>query len=233
MPYSRKSYPKKKSTVRRRPVSYRRPYRKSLPSMIKSIQMKNQETKHHITVQTEQSLSDLTSPGLVTTLNSLNQGVQQNQRVGNTVAPVGMDIRGHIHANSTGSGALVRILLIKKNSPGDNFLSDGFEDDNGNFAPATADVSAMYARVNNDKYKVIKNYVISLTGRGDGSGECFKTFKMWVNLRNQGIFKYDDAAIGCRNKDICLIALSRHPNNDDIGGSCEISYNSKFYFKDA
>lgn len=231
MPY-RKYTPKKKSPVRRSRPVYRRT-RRSLPSMIKSIQMKNQETKHHITVQTEQVLSELSSPALVTTLNSLSQGVQQHQRVGNTVSPIGMDIRGHAHANAIGSGALVRILLIKKNSPGDNFLSDGFEDDVGNFAPATADVRAIYSRVNADKYKVLKNYVIPLTGRGDGSGESFRTFKMWIPLKAMGAFKYDDSDIACRNKDITLIALARHPNNDDTGSSCELSYNSKFYFKDA
>lgn len=231
MPYARKPLPKKKpkTFLRRRPYSAR----KSLPAMIKSIQMKNQETKHHITVQTEQVLSELSSPALVTTLNSLSQGVQQHQRVGNTVSPIGMDIRGHAHANAIGSGALVRILLIKKNSPGDNFLSDGFEDDVGNFAPATADVRAIYSRVNSDKYKVLKNYVLSLTGRGDGSGESFRTFKMWIPLKTMGVFKYDDSDIACRNKDIVLIALARHPNNDDTGSSCELSYNSKFYFKDA
>ncbi len=228
MPYARKPMPKKKTYKKR---AY--PARRSLPAMIKSIQMKNQETKHHITVQTEQILSELSSPALVTTLNSLSQGVQQNQRVGNTTSPVGMDIRGHVHANAIGSGALCRIMVIKKNSPGDNFLSDGFEDDAGDFAPATADVRAIYSRVNADKYKVLKNYVITLTGRGDGSGESFKTFKMWIPLKAMGVFKYDDTAIACRNKDICLVALARHPNNDDTGSSCEITYNSKFYFKDA
>lgn len=230
MPYTKKPYkkPYKKTYKKKSPY-----VRKSLPSMIKSIQMRNQETKHHITVQTEQVLSELSSPALVTTLNSLSQGVQQHQRIGNVAAPIGMDIRGHAHANAIGSGALVRIMVIKKNAPGDNFLSDGFEDDVGNFAPATADVRAIYSRVNNDKYKVLKNYVLSLTGRGDGSGESFRTFKMWIPLSKMGVFKYDDSDISCRNKDICLIALARHPNNDDTGSQCELSYNSKFYFKDA
>lgn len=201
--------------------------------MIKRIQMKNQETKHHISVYTEQTISDLTSPATAYTLNTLSQGVQQNQRVGNIVTPVGMDIRGHCHANSVGSGALVRIIVYKKFSPQDNFLSDGFEDDSGNFAPATADVRAIYSRVNNDKYKVLKNYVLSLTGRGDGSGECSKLFKMWIPLKAMGVFKYDDNNIYCRNKDICILAISRHPNNDDTGGSVDFTFNSKFYFKDA
>lgn len=227
MPY-KKTY--KKSSKKK---TYARKGKTNLVSLIKRVTNKQAETKHHITVTTEQTLSELTSPALVTTLNSLSQGVQQHQRIGNVAQPIGMDIRGHVHANAIGSGAICRIMVIKKNSPGDNFLADGFEDDVGNFAPATADVRAIYARINKDKYKVLKNYVITLTGRGDGSGESFKTFKMWLPLKAMGQFKYDDSEVACRNKDICLIALARHPNNDDVGSACELSYNSKFYFKDA
>lgn len=191
--------------------------------------MKNQETKHSIVAVTENSMSELNSPTTTHILNRLAQGSTQSHRIGNSVMPVGIDIRGYVHSNSTGSGNLTRILVIQKNSPSDAFNNDGLEDNAGNFSPAARDVSSIFARVNTDKYRVLKNYVINTVG--SNAGDYFKTFKMWVPLK--GVMKYDDDALSCQNRDIILVAWTREPNNDDTTSQCELTFNSKFYFKDA
>jgi len=204
---------------------------KSLVSTIKKVVSDNSETKSTINVQTEQDYSTLTSPAVTYRLNDVVQGTDSHERVGDRITSKMIDIRGSIYSAHQ-QPIIHKLILLECNKQSDP-LDDLMENNQGVFAPAAQDLSAIYARMNTTKYKihatrVIRTGTVSSTAN---DANASKLFTMTCKVPNAVTF--DEGAFTPQKRVLRLIVFSRRADNDDtLGLRSELTFNSKFYFKD-
>ena len=233
MPFTRSSRKPqaKKSTYRRR-SSYRRPTA-SFATRVKAVVAKQSETKFNIKSLTESGVygTTLTSPTNYTILNALNEGFTENQRVGNKVAPMLLNIRGSVQSNSL-NPILTRLLIVETNSANDP-RNDLLEDNTGAVNPATSDLYAISARINTTKYKVLKQIVLKTGTYANHVGDFGGTQLFNETIKLKGVMEYEDGQTNCNKRSIVLVPIFREAQNDTTGGQVvELTWNSKFYYKD-
>jgi len=229
MPYtrSRKSYGRKPYAGK-----VRRTYRPSIAQVVKKEILKTAESKAKILHNTEfNNGSTLTSPTAVIDLNWLAEGPEEDQRIGNMVQPSRIDLRGCIKSNHH-SAMYHKIMVLEMNYQS-NPLDDLLEDNTGNYAPATQDLSAIFARINTTKYKVLATRTLK-TGLVSNQTDDFGGVAMYhINLPLKGKIYYEDALSFPQKRRIVMMCISREANNDTaLGHTVELTYNSKFYYKD-
>jgi len=230
MPYtrSRKNYKKKTPYAGK----MRRSYRPSLSALVKKEIMKTAESKAKILANTEfNNGSTLTSPTAVIDLNWLAEGTEEDQRIGNMVQPTRIDLRGCVKSNHH-SAMYHKIMVLEMNYQSDP-LVDLLEDNNGVYAPATQDLTAIFARINTTKYKVLATRTLK-TGLVSNQTDDFGGVSMFnINLPLKGKLFYEDALSFPQKRRMVMICISREANNDTaLGHTVELTYNSKFYYKD-
>lgn len=220
-PTTKRTY--KKRVYRKKPTN--------IKAIVKSVMKGETETKSHIVANTEFGYSTLTSPTGFFILNALSQGNDAHERDGNMIMPTRIDIRGQIQATHQ-EAIWYKILLLEHNSAR-NPINDLLEDDGGNFAPASKDLTAMYARMNTSKYRVLGSKMVK-TGTVSNTandGNAVKFFKMNVPLK--GKMYFDDGYDVPIKRQLSLLVFGRRANNDETTGlGFEFTFNSKFYFKD-
>lgn len=189
------------------------------------------ETKYKITPVTEVSLSTLTSPAGDNALNVIAQGNARNEREGNSIMPTFIDIRGQVQA--TNQEAVWYKLILLEKDVNDSPASDLFETDTGNVSGASQDLKAIYQRMNNHKYKILKTRILktgTVSNTANDSG-AVAMFHMKCPLKGKMIF--DDGVNAPQKRTLSLLVLARRANNDDTTGlTFEYTFNSKFYYKD-
>jgi len=114
----------------------------------------------------------------------------------------------------------------------DDPINDLLENNSAVFGAAGNDFSAIYSRVNTTKYKVLATRILK-TGHVGGLQQT-QTFNITANLKNQ-VFTYEGVTgnSACENKKIIIHYYSRRADNDEsLGTLGDMTFNSKFYFKD-
>lgn len=216
--YTRKS--------KRAPMKYA-----NLAKTVKNIMDKNTETKAHIAHNTEFSYSTLTSPSGFFTLNNITQGDTKHNREGAMIMPTRIDIRGQVQATNQ-EAVYYKVLLLEHNSAR-NPIDDLLENNAGNFAPAASDLTAIYARVNTGKYRVLasrmlKTGTVSSTANDANAVQFFN-----MNIPLRGKMYFDEGSNTPNKRQLSLLVFGRRANNDDTQGlAFEFTFNSKMYFKD-
>lgn len=234
MPFQRKS----QKSQAKKPTTYRRKnYRRPAPSFaarVKAVVNKQAETKFNIKSATETTAygNTLTSPTNYAYLNSLNEGFTENQRVGNKIIPMLLNIRGSIQSNSL-KPIISRILIVETNVANDP-RNDLLEDNTGSVNPATSDLYAISARINTTKYRVLKQIVLKTGTYANHVGDFGGTQLFNETIKLSGVMEYEDGQTACNKRAICLVPIFREAQNDPgiSGSEVELTWNSKFYYKD-
>lgn len=189
------------------------------------------ETKFGIVSVTESGVNSFSSPQATNNVLLNNPGVGSNvyQRTGNKIRVRRLDIRGHVELGDATKAHYVKVMVIKCNI-NDDPTTDMLEGQSSVYAPATADVSAIYARVNTTKYRVLASKVLTV---GTGSGFLTaKLFRFNINLKDMEV-RWDQGASAPENQ-LRIIYFARQCANDEgiTASTLEISWNSKMYYHD-
>lgn len=223
LPIKKNAIKLRKAIPRRKPLTIRKVVRQELNKV--------SETKYKITSVTEFAYNTIGSPSGFFTLNSIAQGDSRNARTGNAINPTFLDIRGQIQATHQ-EAIWYKIFLIEKNRNDDPTL-DLFETDTGDVAGPSQDLRAIYQRMNNHKYKILSTRVLktgTMSSTANDAG-AVAMFHMKMPLKGKHVF--DDGETVPEKKQLTLMVLGRRANNDDsLGLQFEVTFNSKFYFKD-
>ena len=229
------AYGKKPTKSYKPKMSKRKTYAKSAPSaaltrQVRQIVNKQAETKSHIVVGTEVTVSSLGSPAPanIIVLNFIAQSDAINGRSGNKITPTFLNVRGALHLSPDAATMWVRMLIIE-HDVSDDFATDGCETDLATFASTATDVSAIFARYNTTKYRILANQCVKLGHTQGYFGS--KLFNMNVKLK--GNMYFDQGQSIPTKRRIDLVVYNRRCDNDEsLGTSLEMSYNSKFYYTD-
>jgi len=198
-------------------------------AVVKQVVSRMAETKATIISGKEISTSSLTSPttAQIVALNTLSQGSPASSRVGTKVTPKYLDVRGSVHLNADPT-QVVKIMIIEHDI-GSDPLSELLENNSGDLAPAGEDLSAIYARINTTKFKVLASRVMTL---GQSIG-YYGTKLFHMNVKLSGQMYYDHNEVIPHKRQISLIWFNRQaPNDETTGVNVEFTYNSKFYYQD-
>jgi len=205
--------------------------KKTISKIVKKAITQAQETKNHIKFNTEFQYSTLTSPSGFFHLATIPQGTGAHQRIGDGISPTYLDVRGQVQATNQ-EAVWYRIYVLEKNVAADP-TQDLLETNNGNFAPATSDLAAIYARVNHQKYKVLATRLLKTGTMSNTANDANAAQLFHMKIPMKGKLIYDDNATDPQKRDLVLLVMGRRANNDDtLGLNFEFSFNSKLYFKD-
>ena len=207
--------------------------KQSFASRVKAVMNKEAETKFHIVAGTETTVygTTLSSPTNYTRLNNVAEGSTENERIGNKIKPFLLNIRGSLQSNSL-KPIITKILILETNSANDP-RSDLLEDNGGTFAPPSNDLTAIYARVNTNKYKVLKTIYIKTGTYANHVGDYGGTKLFNTTIKLNGVFEYTDGTSICNRRSIIMVPIYREGQNDTGSGEqMELTYNAKLYYKD-
>lgn len=228
MPYTRRTMTKK--TYQKKP--YRKPVMvnsRSVAALVKKVTLKQAETKKYEFEQLERSINSLTSPTTVWGIAQVPVGNQYSQRIGHEITGVGFNIRGHVTVAS-GRCQYVRIIAFRVKNAGTNNISELLENNGGN-QTAVGDMETMWRRVNTEAFEVLGSRILKVGDSQEQSSDRTKMFKMWIPYKRA--IRYDGSSTIDPVQPIKFIVFNADANNDSSGGdSCEVSFNSTFYFKD-
>lgn len=206
----------------------------TLASEIRRVVKGMSETKYKITSQVENSTSygtTLTSPATWANLNVVAEGHTENQRVGNRISPISLNVRGSIQSNSL-KPIISRLLLLETDMSNDP-TTDLLEDNAGVVAPASKDLYAISSRINTTKYKVLKDIALKTGTYANHVGDFGGTQLFNATVRLRGVMEYADGQTVCEKRNLILVPIYREAQNDTgIGEIVELTFNSKFSYKD-
>jgi len=194
------------------------------------------ETKSRISTQTEQVHDTMNAPNFTYRLNDTVRGSGAHERIGDSVTGQMMDVRGSVFCahNLPVVHKIIAVECSKDSDP----TQDMFETDFGTFGPASGDLKDVYARIDTTKYKVLATRQF-ITGNSTNASihattQVAKLFSM--NFKTPGVYHYDQSSGEHKPQDrvIRLMSIARLLNNDDSGSGLtyELTFNSKWYFKD-
>lgn len=195
----------------------------------------SKETHKNTDFLNEASLNSVsTTPSYYDSAFKLTQGDTYRDRTGHKVKAVGIKIRGLLH-NNWSSPMWVRFLvLINKRGTADTDYTTGtslFEDNTGNvnFGSTTGN-QALIARINREKYTVLRDRIIKLGG--DATGDKIKQIKTWIPFRAR--LEYDGTASQAPVRHQPIVLMFCGQGDTDVAGGqvIENSMIIDFYFKD-
>lgn len=196
---------------------------------------KSKETHKKESSLTETQLnSAATTPNYMSQVQYLAQGDTYYSRSAHMIKPVGVNLKFILHNNDT-LGMFVRfVVLLNISGSKDTDYTTGtslFEDDTGNIDFASAnDRQRLTARINKEKYKVLRDTVIKLGG--DNTADKMVYRKHWIPLRGTLMYDGSSAANPVRNQLIPLWWICEANEDPTTGKVVELSCTSQFYFKD-
>lgn len=237
---TRRYKPYKQNKVKRL-ATYPLPNSKRLKALIKSVSLKQSETKYTVTSNEN---TQLFHNGGVTgvyiykgNLLETADGVGQNRRIGDEVVAKGVKIKLWLSNKSDRTNVTYRIFVIAS-QPTDIGISPAslFENDIGN---------KLLDSFNTDRYKIVKHKLIKIgsdnvkhTGPAvDGfvGAEQSRAVSMWIPLKNRKVVYQADAGGLPRDMKNCLsfgiVAYDSFGTltTDNIAS---FAYSIKFYYKD-
>jgi len=222
MSTKRKTYPKKRTVTKKVATQV-------FARKVRAVIQKVAETKNTITYGTEISTGSLTSPTAshLVPVNNITLGTQQFARNGVKIQPKFLNIRGAVHLNAEPT-QFCRMLVIEHDVT-DDPLSELLENNSGDFAPAATDFSAIYARINTTKFRVLANKVIKMSV----ALGYYTTQRFNINVKLGGNMYFDTGETIPAKRQISFIWFNRRADNDEsVGTTCEMTYNAKFYYQD-
>jgi len=206
----------------------------SFASRVRKIVEKQAETKYLIRHATASTVygSTLTSPAVTSVLNNIAEGFTENTRVGNKIAPMMINLRGSLRSNSL-KPIISRILVVESNASDDPRM-DLLEDNAGALAPPAQDLYAISSRINTSKYRVLKQINLFTGTYANHTGDYGSTQLFNETIKLRGVMEYADGTTTCPKRTIHLVPIYRDAGNDGgiSGGIVELTWNSKFYYKD-
>jgi hypothetical protein len=122
--------------------------------------------------------------------------------------------------------------LLAQNAQSDPAV-DLFENDTGQFGPASGDIKDIYARVNTNKYQIlatrtVKTGTMSNTANDANSAQMFHIFKKCPMP-----LEFEIGGTNPQKKWVRLLVFSRRADNDStLGEATELTFNSKMYYND-
>ena len=205
----------------------------SFVQAVRSAMKANAETKYKTLYSTESTAygTTLTSPANFTYLNALSEGYTENTRVGNVVSPTFLNVRGSVKTN-TRVPCYTKLFVLEMDQSADPRV-DLLENNAGVLAPASLDLEAIWQRINVAKYKVLctKTIKTGSYGANDDDYGCAEMYNL--NIPLGGKMEYQDGGTLPGKRTIAFFAISRQGDNDTTTGhTVEVTYNSKFYYKD-
>lgn len=231
MPYSRRASTRAptKKTYTKKYASKPKYNTRSLSKMIKKVTLKQAETKRYEYEQLERPINSLTSPTNDFPLAQVGVGTQYSQRIGHEITGVGFNIRGHVTC-AAGRSQYVRIIAYRVKDKSVNRITALLENNSGNQS-AVGDMETMWRRVNTEAFEVLGTRILKVGDSQELSSDRTKMFKMWIPYKRN--LRYDGSSVIDPISPIFLVVFNADSNNDSSGGdSCELSFNSTFYFKD-
>jgi hypothetical protein len=229
--------------VRRSRISKRkhlsRSLQRSVPRPVKSYVQraiaKGKEThKKESSLNETQISSVATAPNYMSQVQYIAQGDTYYSRSAHQIKPIGVSLKFILHNNDT-AGMFIRfVVLLNINGAKDTDYTAGtdlFEDDGGNFGFAAAsDRQRLTARINKEKYKVLRDTIYKLGGDNTADKMIYK--KHWIPLRGNLMYDTSAAANPVRNQLIPLWWICEAAEDESTGKVVELSVTSQFYFKD-
>ena len=203
----------------------------SFAKKVNAVINRKAETKSHITVGTEVSSSSLTSPVFGTTICTLNNvpaGGAVNQRTGNKISPSYLNVRGFLHLAADAASQFIKLMIVEHDEI-DNFATDGLETDLATYAPPGSDLGAINGRINTTRYRVLKTKIVKLGHTQGFFGSAMFNF----DVKLKGNMYFEQAGTIPSRRKLSFIFYNRRADNDEtLGTTCEVTYNSKFYYTD-
>lgn len=166
---------------------------------------------------------------------SIAQGDAYTGRSAHRIKGVGTSLKFMLHNNYTSPVFLRFVAIVNRSGKVDTDYQTGaslFEGNSGNinFASAT-NTQRLTARINTDKYKVLRDRVIKLGGTLDSTK--LNVSKTWIPQR-KFIWDYDgsSATLPQRNNVVFLWWIIEGAADESTGQVVELHACAQFYFKD-
>ena len=203
----------------------------TLVNTVKKVVKSQAETKSRVLAVTEATDNTITNPTGWHALNTVAQGTDKENRTGNMITPTWLDVRGQVQS-SYQDATYYRVIVFEKNIQS-NPLTDLLEDDSGNFAPASGDLKAIYARINTAKFRILGSRVLKLGTQSNTANDRNSVQMFHMKMKLGGKMFFDEGQVNPQRRQIGLLVIGRRANNDDTAGHAfELTFNSKFYYKD-
>lgn len=198
------------------------------------------ESKHVSIIAAEDSFSTLTGQYAVANFYQIAQGTAATQRVGLSIKPTGISIRGNLHYNATTAAktCYVRLILIETgvNETFTALTTELYEDTaaNGSWgSAATGQMNNIWFPLNRKAYKFHMDKVYKLNAIS-ADGSFSKMVKHWIPLKGKIHYDANSSGAGGQSRNFCLVICLAEAGQDvGVGETVEFSYNIRTYFKDA
>lgn len=163
----RKMYSKPKSTKKMYKSRVSRKPKTSIYKAVKQVLQKNAETKASIVTATESFLSTLSSPQATNSivLNNVANGSTNATRTGVKINAKFLNVRGAVFFPTDAVAIYTKIFIIMCNE-NDDPINDLLETNSAVFGAAGNDFSAIYARVNTTKYRILGTTIVKTGNTG-------------------------------------------------------------------
>lgn len=227
MPFKKKYKSKSKKRTTRKSKK-----RTSVKKIVQNVLARKIETKKFFVYDQEDVFSTYGSPSSTecVLLNNPPKGNTGYERIGDIVRGRSIDVKGHL-INTTSTGLGIRVMLVCTKTDATVPPDELFETDGGFYTATSTDIRLLYAKLNSTKYRILANRLFFI---GASAGHInTKLFHLHANLKDMKM-EWDQAKTTPMQK-IYLVYFSRRLDNDDdtVGITAEITYNSKFYYHDA
>lgn len=193
------------------------------------------ETKNFEQEKIETSSNTVGIPMFLDTIQAVNNFTGTHTLIGQECENRGVLARLALHNNSTHT-VFARVLIMH-NKLGVNYTSyrsgtDIF-DANGSNPSMTGTLYDITRRINNDRYRVLrdKTYRLGpLNSNNDGGNATYA--KMWIPMKGKAKFE-ETATSPETNNLVALVITARADNDVSLGDVVECTFNTTYYFKDA
>lgn len=207
---------------------------KWLTSKIKSVVNRQAETKIRTSNHDEATMSTLTQTPREHTPCRIRGGTDENERIGNDVTMVGIDVRGYAHNNSTTDTVHVRCMaIVDKKRNGQSTLLDGLLlKNNTPVSNNQGSMGAVYA-VNKQRYRVLWDQVVTLSAKaaGNGSGHT-RMFRKYIKTSMKLKFGNETDESITQNDVKVLFYACEADGDINLGETVELYSQCLGYYKD-
>jgi len=213
----------------------KRGYKKTSKNLVRTIAkvLKGKaETKFIGTQALEESVSSAVQAVIHTDISQIAGGSGNTERVGDKISPYGVWLSYILHNNSA-IPIYVRVIMVEANDGafttiGSNWLMDQAGDPQALTAERLSDINFT---LNKHEFKVLYDKVHRIAGLGDGTGIETIMRKRLVKLRGNRTFQ-DASSADSKNRNVRLLTIARGADNDTTANVVEMTFSTKYYYKD-
>lgn len=205
---------------------------KMLVSVINKVIRRKAETKFIGTQALEESVNSNVQAVIHSDISQIASGTTNSERIGDKISPFGIWLSYILHNNSA-VPIYCRVVLAEVNdgaftSIGSNWLMDAVGDPQALTAERLSDINFT---LNKHEFKVLYDKVHRIAGLGDGTGIETIMRKKLIKLRGSRTFQ-DGTSADSKLRNVRLLTICRGADNDTANNVVEMTYSTKYYFKD-